>query len=191
MTDPSPSADGAAVSTSSWFGIELTHVYGDVLSGITRQTRCSQTALDVLHDALVRYAVAASLRPVSTPQAYLRRIVRNVLADRYRIENRYVPLAQDDPDEATGLRAAAGQVPVQPSAETVADMRQRLERLQSVIAALPPRCREVFWLLRVEGLTHEEIASRLNISLKTVESHVTRALVALVALRRTCDPSAP
>lgn len=137
MTDPSPSADGAAVSATSWFGIELTQVYGDVLSGIVRQTRCSQAALDVLHDALVRYAVAASLRPVSTPQAYLRRIVRNVLADRYRIESRYVPLFQDEPDETASTRSIAGQVPAQPSAETVADLRQRLERLQSVIAPLP------------------------------------------------------
>lgn len=44
------------------------------------------------------------------------------------------------------------------------------------IEDLPPKCRQVFELSRFKGLKNQEIADHLNISLKTVESHITVAL---------------
>lgn len=58
------------------------------------------------------------------------------------------------------------------------DMRKSIEQ---EIAALPEKCREVFILSRKEQLSHKEIASQLNISVKTVENHLTRALKSLRA----------
>ncbi|MRG48037.1 RNA polymerase sigma-70 factor [Chitinophaga sp. SYP-B3965] len=58
------------------------------------------------------------------------------------------------------------------------DMRKSIEL---EIAALPEKCREVFILSRKEQLSHKEIASQLNISVKTVENHLTRALKSLRA----------
>lgn len=45
-----------------------------------------------------------------------------------------------------------------------------------VVAGLPDKCREVYKLSREEQLSHKEIASRLNISTKTVENQLTIAL---------------
>ena len=44
------------------------------------------------------------------------------------------------------------------------------------IESLPPRCREVFELSRLSGLSYGEIADQLGISTKTVEVHMGRAL---------------
>lgn len=44
---------------------------------------------------------------------------------------------------------------------------------------LPESCREVFILSRMEGLTNKEIAEKLNISLRTVENQIYRALKTL------------
>lgn len=41
---------------------------------------------------------------------------------------------------------------------------------------LPEKCRLVFMKSRMEGLKHKEIADNLNISTKTVENHITKAL---------------
>jgi len=44
------------------------------------------------------------------------------------------------------------------------------------LAKLPVRCKEVFELSRFEYISHTGIANKLNISPKTVEGHITRAL---------------
>lgn len=48
--------------------------------------------------------------------------------------------------------------------------------IQKMILELPPRQQKVFNLSRNEHLTYKEIATRLNISEKTVERHINEAL---------------
>ena len=48
--------------------------------------------------------------------------------------------------------------------------------LQSAIAYLPDRCRQIFELSRADGLKYAEIATRLGISVKTVEVQMGKAL---------------
>lgn len=49
-------------------------------------------------------------------------------------------------------------------------------KVHKVIDKLPPACRAVFILSRFENLKYKEIASQLNISVKTVENHMLKAL---------------
>lgn len=51
-----------------------------------------------------------------------------------------------------------------------------VERVQKAVKKLPERAREVYLLHRSEGLTYKEIAEVMGISVKTVETHMTRAL---------------
>ncbi|MDO9152568.1 MAG: RNA polymerase sigma-70 factor [Paludibacter sp.] len=44
------------------------------------------------------------------------------------------------------------------------------------LAGLPPQCRRVFELSRMEQLSYSEIATQLNISTNTVENHISKAL---------------
>lgn len=53
------------------------------------------------------------------------------------------------------------------------DVRNKLEIL---ISQLPEKCEMVFRLSREEGLSNKEIADKLNISTKTVETHITKAI---------------
>ncbi len=43
------------------------------------------------------------------------------------------------------------------------------------ITHLPPKCKETFLLSKKDGLTNIEIAEYMNISIKTVEGHLTKA----------------
>ena len=51
-----------------------------------------------------------------------------------------------------------------------------LDKVRQQIDKLPPKCREVFILSKVEGLKYKEIAEKLDISTKTIEAHMTKAL---------------
>jgi len=49
-------------------------------------------------------------------------------------------------------------------------------KIEKTIQDLPDRCREVFILSRMNGLKNKEIAEKLNINIKNVERHLSRAL---------------
>ena len=48
--------------------------------------------------------------------------------------------------------------------------------IENTLDQLPPQCRTVFNLSRFEGKKNKEIAEELNISVKAVEGHITKAL---------------
>ena len=48
--------------------------------------------------------------------------------------------------------------------------------LEEAVERLPERCREVFVLSKMEELSNKEIAEKLNVSVKTVEAQMTKAL---------------
>jgi len=50
------------------------------------------------------------------------------------------------------------------------------EKIRSAIDSLPEKCREIFELNRFEGLKYAEIAGHLDISVKTVENQMSKAL---------------
>ena len=53
------------------------------------------------------------------------------------------------------------------------------DRVQSLLYELTPRQKKVFQLSREEGLSHDEIAKELNISVNTVKKHIGNALAFL------------
>ena len=56
---------------------------------------------------------------------------------------------------------------------SAADLKEFIKRM---VGGLPPRQQEVFKMSRDEHLTYKEIATRLNISEKTVERHINEAI---------------
>lgn len=53
------------------------------------------------------------------------------------------------------------------------------DTVQSLLNELTPRQKEVFQLSREQGLAHEEIAKKLNISVNTVKKHIANTLAFL------------
>jgi len=59
-----------------------------------------------------------------------------------------------------------------------------MKRIESAIEALPPKRQEIFRMAREQGLKYREIADRLGLSVKTVETQMTMALKQLrIALK--------
>lgn len=53
------------------------------------------------------------------------------------------------------------------------------EKVLGIIDNLPPRCKLVFELVKDEGLKYKEVAEMLDISVKAVEAHVSKAMITL------------
>lgn len=55
-------------------------------------------------------------------------------------------------------------------------LKEAEELYQMALSQLSPRKREIYLFSRQEGLTYQQIADRQNISVKTVEAHMTESL---------------
>lgn len=58
--------------------------------------------------------------------------------------------------------------------------QQNLKIISNTINTLPPKCRLVFRLIKEEGMKYKEVADLLNISAKTVQNHLQKALALIL-----------
>ncbi|MGJ1496144.1 RNA polymerase sigma-70 factor [Sphingobacterium spiritivorum] len=63
--------------------------------------------------------------------------------------------------------------------ENSVEVQELSSKINNLIGSLPNQCKNVFKMSRHEGLTNKEIASRLYISERAVEYHISRALSTL------------
>jgi RNA polymerase sigma-70 factor (ECF subfamily) len=132
----------------------------------------AEYAEDVLQESVAK-ACQVTPQDVRFPRAYLRRIALNVVRDQYRRQ---------------AARGGGNAVPIEdvfgePALSYAADQEQAL-LLKQVILSMPELYRGVFLLNRFVGLSYQEIAVRLDISVKTVEWRMGRALAHCVAQLR-------
>lgn len=66
--------------------------------------------------------------------------------------------------------------PAEPQAEQLMHYKERMQQLQSSIDQLPAKRKEIFTLVKQEGLSHKTVADQLGISPATVEKQVGLSL---------------
>jgi len=153
----------------TWFAREILPHEGALLRYLNRRWRQRDEVLDLRQEAYVRvYEAACTARP-HYPKSFLFTTARNLMADRVR-RNRIVSIeARADVDS---LNVLVDEL----SPETRASAHEQLRALASAFDQLPPKCREVVWLRRVEELSQKAVAERLGLSERTVENHVARGV---------------
>ncbi|MBK5440722.1 sigma-70 family RNA polymerase sigma factor [Pseudomonas sp. TH32] len=124
-------------------------------------------AADVAHDTFVRILGGRNAAQILEPRDYLATVARGLVIDRYRrraIEQAYLQTLADRP-EATAI-----------SEEDKAIIIETLVAVDKALHGLGERARRIFMLSQVEGLTYQQIADQLRVSLTTVKKHMVRAL---------------
>ncbi len=67
------------------------------------------------------------------------------------------------------------------SPEEIMQLEELHQTINQLIAALPAQCQKVFLMSRFEGRRSKEIAEELKLSVRTVETHIYKAILALKA----------
>jgi RNA polymerase sigma-70 factor (ECF subfamily) len=131
-----------------------------------------EDSADLVQDAFLRTVEAGQASRIGSPLGFVMRVARNGVVDTLRRRARWAKL------ESEAIRDDRWPDP-SPDAERRLIASERLQRALACIDAMPPRRREVFLLHRLEGLTYGKIAKRLGISRKTVEDHMSTAMLQL------------
>lgn len=121
-----------------------------------------------------------TLEAVSNLNAFLFTLTKNRCIDFYRQHSRMSRL-KESLDALQERELALKMEALQQFDENMFSTQEIEELLDNAINHLPEKCREVFILSRMEGMKHEEIAQQLNISVHTVQNHISTALRKLKA----------
>jgi RNA polymerase sigma-70 factor (ECF subfamily) len=133
------------------------------------------TAEDLTSDTFVRAWTARGAIREASVRAYLLTIARNLWRDSRRRDRRLVPLED------------AGELAVDATAERLADLRWTERQLAQIAAG----DRHALLLHSRDGLSYEEVARRLDISVGAVKSRIFRARQALAAIRGATHQGEP
>lgn len=173
---PDPPAAVPALETAldRWFVEDVLPLEPALMRLLQRHWRRVDEIADLRQEVYTRVYENAGREgvPLSTA-AYVFQTARNLLIDcarRARVVSFVLVAELDELPEAPRNEWS-------PERETAASVELRL--LAEALGALPPKCREVVRLRRVEGLSQREIATRLGIAEGTVEKHMTLGMRAL------------
>ncbi len=125
---------------------------------------------DVVQETYARLLRAREVGTATLTRAYLFVIARNVALDLVR-RQRTVSL------EGLGDFGQLSVVEERPDAAEALSHEQELQLLAAAMEALPPRCREILTLRRLQGLSHRAIAERLGIAEGTVNAQLAIGLI--------------
>jgi RNA polymerase sigma factor (sigma-70 family) len=130
-----------------------------------------EDAADVVQESFLKAIEADRKTLIEKPLHFLRRIARNAVIDRLRARQRSEVVFSSAPAPDTSDLGA--------SPERALIASERLARAMTIIERMPPRRKAVFILHRIDELTLGQCAKRLGISVKTVEKHMSEAMVQL------------
>jgi RNA polymerase sigma factor (sigma-70 family) len=138
---------------------------------VARRTANQNDAEDVAQEVFARIAAASPVRVVSW-RAMLFRVARSVLIDHARRARARLGSAHAGLDSDLVEDARPNQHEEAVSADALLELREQL-------MALDPIVRQIIILVRIEGLSHREVAERLGLEPVIVSRQLAQGLARL------------
>lgn len=137
-----------------------------------------QDADDITQSAFERLLNADTAQaPVSNEGAYVTTIAANLARNHLRQRGTVNRNAQ-----AVAHHYASVVSPVVSLTDRIEEERREAARraeLDGAIRALPPKCRQAFVLCKLKGMTYQQAADRMGVSVHMVKKHVQRGMARL------------
>lgn len=163
------SSDASGEALVRWFNSEV-HPHENTLRGWLRGRYPGVRDLDdVVQESFLRIWKARLARPIASTKTFLFQVARNLVVDKVRRER----VAKTD---SLGDLSVLTVTEDRPDPAELLSYHEKVSLVADALASLPTRCREVFVLRKFKGIPQIEIALRLGISERTVESQITRGM---------------
>lgn len=155
------------------FDIAMAEYRDELLRYLYKRVGDPEVAADLTQESLSRMMKYRDSDGIDDRRLMLFRIANNLVYEYHRTRQRHSAAAHHSLDDAEQLRSP------EPPMEAMLDARRAIDTLlKRTIVELPPKCRLAFMLSRFDGLSYPQIADRMGISVKMVEKHITKALLA-------------
>lgn len=144
-----------------------------------RYCRRAEDIEDYTQETFLKAFAAETKTDIQNPKAFLLRVAQNLAFSEIK---RKVNTNTDHYEDSGGEEVLQDERQV--SIENQIDGQRKLVVAAKVIASLPPDYRRALLMRKMEKLKFKQIATRLNVSLSTVEKRVAAALVMCNSLLR-------
>jgi RNA polymerase sigma factor (sigma-70 family) len=151
---------------------------------IRRRVLDAAEAEDILQEVLYELVAAHRLmQPIEQAGAWLMRVARNRIIDRFRRKGpesfsaRSAPRSEDDLEEGGTLDDVLPSIEPGPEGEAIRQVL--LEQVEEALEELPREQREVFIAHELEGASFKELSARWGVSVNTLLSRKRYAILAL------------
>ena len=165
-----------------WFIREVLPLEAALMQFLQHNWRNPSDIADLQQEVYLRVYRAAQDGLPDRPKQFLFATARNLLIDRVRHDH-VVPIEAVADLELLETAADA------PGPDRVVQARDELRHLQAALDRLPPQCRQVVILARIEGLSRREIAARMGIAEPTVANYLAHGIRVLVDILLGEPPS--
>ncbi len=125
---------------------------------------------DVVQETYLRAYNAERQKVINHPKAFLFRIARNIAITTLNKKSRQITHYIEDYELPIIIES-------ENTTESEAEARQHIGIYCEAVTALPDQCRRVFLLRKVHGLSHKEIAKRMNLTLSSIEKHLLKGVL--------------
>jgi RNA polymerase sigma factor (sigma-70 family) len=153
----------------AWVGRCVLPHEAAVRAWLRRWTDRDQDIDDVIQEAYCRLAAMDDITHIGSGRAYLFQTTRNIVLEQAR-RSKIVRI-----DNVTDMGALSIVDETPPMDRVVSGVRE-LQRVAQLIEGLPLKCRRVFILRRIHGVSQREIARMFGISQNAVEKQAARGL---------------
>jgi RNA polymerase sigma-70 factor (ECF subfamily) len=147
---------------------QLVENYDGLIRKLTRRLGSSDFAHEALHETFLRLDRVTEVEPVRSPADYIFRTAINIAKDRQKAQNYRVSALEID--------ALLDICDDGPDPARVAEARSEIEAFKRALAELPLRPRDVLCSIAIEGQRPQEVAERLKVTVRTVETDLKLAL---------------
>jgi len=151
----------------AWFKAVILPHEAALRARLRRMTPPGFDVDNLVAETLARAYGVREIGRVTAGRSYLFAIARNLLIDAARRE---AIVSLDFVADLDLLRA-------DDTMEAAITARSELRRLQAIVDTLPPQCRRVFLMRRVQEFSLAEIAEQMALSVSTVEKHLAKAVL--------------
>lgn len=148
---------------------ELFKMYSERIYYFTiRYVKNKEEAEEITQEVFVRlWNRRFDLKLELSFSSYLFMIAKNAVIDLLRKRQKESVINEDITQDANSIAEQSN---------NSIEYKELLDIVSNSIAELPEKRQQIYLMIRNEGLSYKEIAEKLNISIKTVESHMRLAL---------------
>lgn len=160
---------GASNSRAIWLARHILPHEAQLRRWLSRRAGSEFDLDEIIQESYARLVMLAEVDHIQAPKAYFFQTALSlILLEKRRAH--VVPI-----DSYVDVETIDREAPM-PLQDRQLEAREELAHVSAIIDELPEKCREVFILRKIHGLSQREIATRLGLAESTVEKHIGKGI---------------